>query len=819
MDRNGHGSSHTIRQFAEHAWHDGRYALRMIRRIPLLASVIVLSLGVGIGVNTAVLSWIETMALNPIPGVQGGRAFRLVEPVTESGSYPGTSWLEYGDLRRGQRGFQDLLAFRMVSLNVGEPNATTRASGLLVSGNYFAELGLRPAVGRLIQPENASSSGRDPVAVISYEYWLRHFDGSAAAYGQTIRVNGQRLTIIGVAPKGFQGTTIGLYFDLWVPATFAPVLLGSGELDDRGTRGYSAMGVLEPGATQVDAQQSIDRVMRQLARDYPPSNQAIGAKVIPFSEAPRGPQRMFVRGLALLQGVMILLLLAVCANTANLLLARASARQREMAVRLALGSGRWRVASVLLAETMILSLAGAALGITFAIWTTSALRSVSVSGAMPVSLRAGVDFWGLAFAIALGLACGLVLGLAPAIKLANLDPQRALRSGATTSGRKGPRNALMAAEVGLAVTVLIAAGLFFAAFRERERDPGFRREGVLLAAYDLTGHGVDNAYPRTFAAALLARLAALPGVESAAIASFVPLDLHGFPVRSFTLEGRARSDAAADQALVNIVTPEYFKTMEIPLRSGTTFADLNDPTAPAQAIVNEEFVRRFVSNGSPLGLRMQGRDRPYMIIGVVRNSLYSSFGEAPTPIIYYSYRDRPLATGEIHLRTRPGREGSMAPEVERIVRQLDPMLPVYDVRTLTEHVDKNLFLRRIPARLFAVLGPLLLMLAAAGIYAVVAYTVSQRTNEIGVRIALGASGRRVVVQLMRDTMRSVSVGVVCGWAAAYVVAIHVMRGGSIDFRVFLAVPILVVAVAALACWLPARRAASVDPVVALRATS
>ena len=817
MDRDDALPFYYLRQFAEHGWQDVRFALRMVRRIPVLASVIVLSLGVGIGVNTAVVSWIETMVLNPIPGVRGGRAFQLVEPVTESGSFTGASWLEYRDLRQGQRGFHDLMAFRMASLNIGEPGATTRASGLLVSGNYFNDLGLRPALGRLIQPENAVNPGSDPVVVISYDYWQRHFDGSPSAYGQTLRVDGHMLTVIGVAPQGFQGTTIGLYFDIWLPATLAPSVLGSTELDDRATRGYTIMG-LRAGATQSDVQKSIDRVMGQLASDYPPSNQAMSAKVIPFSENPRGPQRMFVRGLALLQGVMTLLLLAVCGNMANLLLARASARQREMAVRLALGSGRWRVASVMLAETLILSLAGAVLGIAIAVWTAGALRGVAVSGAMPISLRASVDLVGLAFAIALGLACGLVLGLGPAMRLANLNPQSALRSGSATDGRKGGRNRLMGVEVGLAVIVLIAAGLFYGAFRERERDPGFRREGIELAAYDLSGRLADSTYTRTFAAELLARLRTLPGVEDAAIASFVPLDLHGFPVRSFTLEGRARADAAVDQALVNIVTPEYFKTMEIPLRAGTTFADLNDRAAPAQAIVNEEFAWSFTRNGSVLGLRLQGKDRPYVIVGVVANALYSSFGEAPKPIIYYSYRDRPLATGEIHLRVRPGHEARYAPEVDRVVRQLDPMVSVYDVRTLTEHVEKNLLLRRIPARLFAVLGPLLLVLAAAGIYAVVAYAVSQRTNEIGVRLALGGSGRRIVGQLIQDTMRAVCVGVVCGWMGAYVVAIHVLRGASIDPRVFLGVPILVLIVAAIACWLPARRAARVDPVIALRAT-
>ena len=806
------------RMAAEQTWHDIRHALRMIRRMPLLAAVIVISLGVGIGVNTAVLSWIEAMAVNPIPGVQGGRAFRLVEAVTENGSYAGASWLEYRDLRAGQRGFRDLMAFRMVPVNVGEPNATTRGSGLLVSGNYFDVLGLRPALGRLLQPANVVDPGRDPVVVISYEYWQRRFAGSPAVAGQPIRVNDRVLTIVGVAPRGFQGTKVGLYFDFWLPATLAPDLFGSSELDDRGSRDYSVMGVLQPAATQADAQRSIDRVMSQLARDFPSSNKAMSATVIPFSDDPAGPQRMFVRALALLQGVMAVLLLAVCGNTANLLLARASARERETAVRLALGAGRWRVASVLLAETMLLSMAGAMVGVVLAFWTMSILRFVPVSGSIPISLHADVDGLGLAFAIALGMLCGLLLGLAPAMKLSGLDPQRALRSGSAAIGRSRSRTALMSAQVGLAVVVFIAAGLFFAAFSERERDPGFRREGVVLAAYDLTGRDADSTYSRTFAADLLARLRALPGVDGAAIAAFVPLDLHGFPVRPFALEGRSRNDAALDRALYNVVTPEYFRTMEIPLKSGTTFADLTDRAAPSQAIVNEEFVRRFVPGGAAVGRRILARERRYVIVGVARDAVYNSFGEAPTAAIYYSYRDRPALTGQIHVRTRPGREASVAASMQRVVRGLDPILAPYDVRTLSEHVEKNLFLRRIPAKLFAGLGPLLLLLAAAGIYAVVAYAVSQRTNEIGVRLSLGASGERVVGDLVRATMRAVSVGIVAGWLVAFVIATRIVRGGSLDPRVFAGVPAVVLLVSLIACWLPARRAAKVDPVTALRAT-
>jgi predicted permease len=376
----------------------------------------------------------------------------------------------------------------------------------------------------------------------------------------------------------------------------------------------------------------------------------------------------------------------------------------------------------------------------------------------------------------------------------------------------------MGAQVALAVIVLIAAALFYRSFREtREMDPGFRREGVLLAAYDLSGRNADSTAARLFAARLLEKARALPSVEAAAIATSVPLDIHGLPVRGFELEGRARSDAGQNLALSNTVTPDYFRTLGIPLRAGRTFADLTDADAPPQAIVNEEFAREYLSGSEPLGRRITTRGRSYTIVGVVKTSTYDAFGEKPKPIIYLSYRDRPAGAGEIHLRTRVGSEALLAPEIQRVVRELDPTLPVYDVRTLVEHVDKNLFLRKIPARMFVVLGPLLLVLAAIGIYAVVAYTVSHRTAEIGVRIALGATAATVVRQIVRETLRVVSIGAGAGVTVAFLVAIHLMRGAPINLTILLGVPAVLMLVAAGASWLPARRAARVDPVVALRA--
>ena len=802
----------------DHFGRDARQAARAIVRMPVLATVVVVSLAIGIGVNAAIFSWIQGLVFKPLPGVRDAASFLLIEPRSDIGSSVGTSWLEYRDLRERLTSFREILLFKMVPLTIGAPPNTVRAYGQLVSGNYFSALGLEPSLGRFPTPDEVSTPGGQPVVVVSDGFWKTRLGGGPDVVGRRIVINGQELTVIGVAPPKFQGTVTMLDFDLWIPATMAPVLFtGSRELEDRASRGYDMMARLRPNATPEQAQREAVSAMAALGRLYPETNAATSIDLFPFWKTPRGPQQMLVGALAILQGIMLVLLLAVCANTANLILARATARRREVGIRQALGATRWRVVSLLMTESLLLALLGAGLGTFVAAWGTNALRAVPMIGAFPIRFQTSLDGTGLAFAIGLGLLCGLIFGAAPAIQLSRVNAHSELRSGPRMAPKGRLRNTLMGAQVALAVVVLVAAALFYRSFSEtRGMDPGFRREGVLLAAYDLTGRNADSTTARLFAARLLDKVRALPSVDAAAIASSVPLDIHGLPVRAFELEGRVRSDAGRDLALSNTVTPDYFRTMGIPLRAGRTFVELTDADAPPQAVVNDEFVRQYVGGGEPLGRRLTTRGGTYTIVGVVKTSTYDSFGETPKPIIYLSYRDRPFGTGEIHLRTRVGLETLLAPQLQRIVRELDPTLPVYDVRTLVEHVDKNLFLRKIPARMFVVLGPLLLVLAAIGIYAVVAYTVSHRTAEIGVRIALGATAARVVRQIVRETLRVVGIGATVGWALAFLVAIHVMRGAPINLVIFLGVPALLMLVAAGASWLPARRASRVDPVVALR---
>ncbi|HWK11372.1 MAG TPA: ABC transporter permease [Vicinamibacterales bacterium] len=790
-------------------WRDVRVALRGIRRAPVPALAVVLSLGAGIGVNTVVFSWLDAAVLRPLPGVRGAADLVLVELRRVDGSYASMSWAQYQDYRRRVTTIRDLLAFRMAPLYVGETGATERAYGLLVSDNYFAALGLRPALGRFLLPEETSVAGAAPVLVISHEYWQTRYGGSATVIGTHVRINGSPLTVVGVAPRGFEGTIPRLKFDLFLPATLAPVLQpGSRELEDRTSVGYSAVGVLRDRQTRRAAQADVTAAARALAKEFPQTDGDVTAEVLSFWDAPRGPQKFMAMAVVAVQGILLLMLLSVCASAANLVLTRALSRQREIGVRAALGAGPWRIGVLALVDAVVLALIAVALGTVFAWWGTDALRAMPplhVRG-LPITFDAQFSWAAVTFAGALGLGSALLFATPVVAQFARADPSIVLRSASLRVSPNRIRGVIMGVQIALAVFVLIAGGLAFESFVETRTAPtGFRIQGVLLASYDLTGPGGPDD-GRAFAGRAIRAIRAAAGVEDAAIASSVPLDIHGLPSRPFSVEGHARSGTGVDRALTNTVTPGYFTVLDIPFVEGRDFVSLEDGSSPPQAVVNDAFVRTYLPRLDPIGRVLTSRGREYRICGVVRTSLSDSFGEPPLPVIYLSYRDAPSLYGEIHVRTREGAETAVTAAVRRAIQQTDPELPLFDVRTMSDHIESNLIFRRIPARLFSVIAPVLAGLVAIGVYALVAYAASRRRQEIAVRLAIGAAPRRVARELVGDTVRVAAAGSLAGLVAAVIVLANGAELSLQQAAVFALVPIAVASIAAAAAYVPAQQA-------------
>jgi predicted permease len=797
-----------------------RVSLRALRAMPGVAAVIIASLAIGIGVNTTVFSWIQSRVLDPLPGVARGGDFYFIESKNENGGYPGLSWPEYRDLTERLPSFSNVVAFRMAPLNIGAADWSERTYGVLVSGNYFQALGIRAVAGRLFTPEDTATPGGPPAVVVSHRFWKGRLAGADDVVGRTLRVNDRPFTIVGVAPADFYGTVMGIAFDVWAPATAVPLIVdGTNELENRGTRDYMALANLKAGASRAEGQRDLDVAMRDLAATYPRTNTNIAGEVLPQWQQPRGPQQSLIAALAMLQGVMLLVLVVVVGNTTNLVLARASARQREVGVMLALGASRWRVVRLFVTENMILALAGTVLGALIGVWGTTALRSVPLPtpGGVQLTFHTEIDQVTLGFAALLGVLSGLLIGLPAGLHLARTTTFTVVKSGTAAPGRSTIRDVFLVLEVAVAIVVLVVAATFLKSFNDtRTTDPGFKREGVMLAAYDLRTRASAIPPERSidFADRLLDRLRSTPGIEAAAISTVVPLDIHGSPSRSVAVEGHVRPDAVADQALTNTVTPGYFQTMGIGFVEGSDFADLRDTAAPAQAIVNETFVRRYVETGQALGRRVTNGTRTYVIAGVVRDSVYDAFGEKPIPFIYLAFRDRPSDQGEIHVRTREGAETKIVPAIRDAVRELDASLPLFNVRTLWSHVDANLVFRRIPARMFAVLGPLLLLLVAVGIYAVAAYAVALRKKEIGTRMALGATAGVVIRTMVAGTLRLVGYGMVAGAAVALMIGRE--APGPEEFVLLAGVATLFFASAAAASWFSARQVTQIDPIVVLK---
>lgn len=803
--------------WVEDLGRDLKFGFRMLAKTPVMAVVIVLSLAVGLGANTAVFSWIRTVALSPLPGVRDGRTLVIVEQQGAAGLLQFASVAEWRDLRTQTTSFTDLMVHSFATFNLAMPTQDLRVWGGQVSGNFFEVLGVRPAAGRLLRPED-DEPGRPPVVVISHKLWQEQYNGRADIVGETMRLNSRTPTIVGVAPEGFQGAVTALAFDVWVPT------VGLANPEDRKARFFQLVGRLRDGVSREQATTDVSLVLQRLAEQYPDTNRGLTAEVIPYWRSKVGAQALIVPTLATLQAVMVLVLLIVCTNTANLLLAHAATRGKEIAIRLAIGASRVRVVRQLLAESLLLALLGAGLGTVLAFWGLDLINGVPKPTGLPIALVAQLDRGELAFSVALAIACALAFGLLPALRMTKPDLGHALKAGGRTSGGGGRRRFqefLVGVEIALTLVIVIMAGLFVKSFQHAKLlNPGFEPAGVLLGSYDLASRGYSPERARVFTASLLARVRELPGVEAAAVATAVPLDLLRLRAGDFLLEGRSHADSANDQTLWHSASRGFFDALRLPLAEGQDFSAVTEKPGEPEAVVNTEFVRRYLAAGQPaLGRRLTMNGTDYRIVGVVRTAKYNTLSETPQPMAYLSYGGQARTRLTLFVRSTADAATAYA-GIKQAVRELDAGVSLLETRSLAQHLDDGMVMRVIPAKVLAVLGPLALLLAVTGLYSVLAYSVAQRTHEIGVRMTLGASARTVVAMIMRQGMTAVVAGVVVGLVAAYFVSVRLatqlVEVPAGDIALFTAIPAVLTVVALLACYLPARRAAKVEPMVALR---
>jgi len=805
-------------------WQDLRYSARMLLKRPGFTIAAVLTLALGIGANTTIFSLINTVMLRPLP-VDRPSEIMALNNVSEDHAFPSFSYPNYKDFRDRNDTFSGLVGYRYTPLNLSHDGVNERLWGYQVTGNYFDVLGVRAALGRAISPEDDTTPGAHPVTVISYKCWRQRFGGEPSVIGKTVIVNGGGYTIIGVAPPGFTGTEVISSPDLWFPVAMQAQLdAGDRWLDKRGTEDIFVQGRLKPGVTVARAQADLDSIATQLEREYPDDNE--GKQVL--LSAPgllgtmmRGPVLGFA---GLLMAIVGIVLLLACTNLTNLLLARATERRREIAVRLALGASRFRLIRQLLTESSLLALAGGALGLFPAIWLVNIANAIKMPVNIPVSIEIHVDYRVYLFAFLISLATGVLFGLLPALQATKTDLAPALKDEGTFASHRGSwlKNTLIVLQVALSLVLLVGGGLMIRALQEaRTIELGFDPRHANEVSFDLRLQGYESSRGRQFEKRLLERVRTLPGVTSAGIANVTPVDLH-FSRTTVFIEGKSVTRTSSTPiAMYNRATPGYFQAMSTRLMEGRDFTEQDDEQSQQVAIVNETFARRFFPGESALGKRFRLRDPESTlteIIGVVQDGKYGNLNEGERPYVCRPLWQSGLGSATVIVRTDDEPQKLIA-AVRDEVQQLDPNLPVSS-GPLGEKLSLTLLPARIAASLLSGFGLLALMLAGIGIYGVISYAVSARTHEIGIRMALGADKKDVMKLVLGQMVTLILIAVVLGLSAALAVtrlAKSLLFGVSAtDLATFVVTSLLLGAVALLACYLPARRATKVDPMVALR---
>jgi putative ABC transport system permease protein len=791
---------------------DMRYGWRTLLKKPGFTFVAIITLALGIGANTAIFSVINAVLLKPLPYKDGDRLVAVwgrLKQVDQVELSPN----ELADYRERSRTFAQLAASERTNLNLTGSGEPVRLEGQAVTANLFPMLGIAPLLGRAFTDEEDRAGAR--VAILSYGLWQTRFGGRPDVAGQTVMLDGKPYEVIGVMPGAFQfppPVTSYKSGEIWVPRSLETETR-------RDAHNLFTVGQLSPGATFAQARGEMDGISRQ--RRQEDSRREGGINLVPLqAQVGRGLRP----SLLLLAGAVGFVLLIACANVANLLLASASARQKEVALRLALGASRWRIVRQLLTESLLLSLLGGGCGLLLAVWGGEAIRALGADQ-IPRADQVAVDGAALGFTLLLAVVTGAAFGLAPAWQATRVDLNRTLKEGGrsgSAAARQPLRNALVIAEVALSLLLLVGAGLMIKSFwRLLNVDPGFNPQRLLSIELSLAGDRYAEAAQRAaFYQQLLERLAAVPGVQAAAVVNHPPFSgRRGIDV--FKIEGRPEPQGLEDLPLADsrVISPGYFRMMGIPLLQGRDFTGADANPAPQTVIVNQAFAERFWPGENPLGRRLGNDDEWMTVVGVVGDIRQSGLDQEAAPHVYAPYLQTPLRRSGVLLRTS-GEPLSLAAAVRAQVNEIDADQPIYNIHTMEELIAGSVSGRRLNLWLLAVFAATALALAGVGIYGVISYSVTQRTQEIGIRMALGARPGDVLKMIVKQGMIPVVIGMCAGLAGARaltrVMASLLFGTSATDPLTFALIALLLGLVALVACYIPARRATRVDPMAALR---
>lgn len=811
--------------------HDLRFAARMLRKNHGVTAIVVLTLALGVGANTAIFGVVNSFLFQPLPVPNPKQMVALVIQSGDSLGALGFSYPQFVEFRKETESFCNVFgqALGRISFTAEGRTDTLAVSG--VSGNYFSGLGLKPTLGRLVLPGEGEHPGEPAIVVLSYSFWQRRFGGDLGIIGKQVRANGKPATIVGVAPADFHGQFSGFDLDAFLPlSTVYPDQSGVNLWNSRSIHMLLSLGRLKPGVNIAQAQSRFDVISRRLAAQYPATDKDISVRVMDerLSRPIPYANNAFIMfsGLFLILGALVLLL--ACTNIANILMARASVRQREMAIRAALGGARSRLVRQMLTETILTAMLGGVAGVMLGAWLGRLISSIHISG-LPIRIGFGFDWRLFAYALAVVLFTAVFAGLAPALRATRADVNVVLHQGgradASGTARHKVRGDLMAAQVAGSLMLLIVAGLFVRSLQAVEHmDLGFDPNQLLNVALDPSINNYTETQIKEFYRALETKIRAHPGVQSVSLASSVPIGyIRG--KQPVYLEGRpVPPGQQAPEIFFNSVDSPYFETLRIPILLGRAFHDNDAETSPKVAIVNETMAKHFWPGENPIGKRFSlvGDAGPFVeIVGVAHNGKYRTLAEDPQPYFYL-----PLTqdfTPQLVLQIRSSlAPDSLVPQVQREILALDANAPIVEIQTMKETLSGALgyFIFRLGASLATAMGLLGLLLAVVGVYGVVSYAATQRTQELGIRMALGASPRQILTLLLKQGARLVAaglfVGLVGAWALTRAMS-HMLVGVSpSDPLTYLSVAALLSFITLLACWIPAQRALRVDPTVALR---